>query len=52
MIRVKLAEVRAAAEQARGRVEATLPAGFPEALHASVQAAIVTRLARLDTAEA
>ncbi len=51
VIRGALAEVRAAAEQVKGRVEAALPADFPEALHTSVQAAIVTRLARLDTAE-
>ena len=51
VIRQALAEVRAAAEQVRGRVEATLPADFPEAPHASVQAAIAVRLARLGTAE-
>ena len=50
-IREALAEVRAAAEQVKGQVEMALPADFPEALHASVQAALAARLARLDIAE-
>ncbi|HEX8554113.1 MAG TPA: type II toxin-antitoxin system HipA family toxin [Sphingomonas sp.] len=51
VIRQALAEVRASAEQVSHRVTAALPRDFPEAVHASVQAAIESRLERLGTAE-
>jgi len=47
-----LSEVRASAETVRDRMGALLPSGFPETLHASVQAALAGRLERLNTAEA
>ena len=51
VIRQALGEVRASAEQVRARMEAELPPNFPLAIHASVQAAIESRLERLGTAE-
>lgn len=51
VIRQTLDEVREAAERIGERVKALLPDDFPQTLHASVQAAIASRLVRLDTAE-
>ena len=44
-------EVRASAEQLTARMEAVLPRDFPEVIHASVQAAVASRLERLATVE-
>ena len=51
MIHKAIDEVRASAEQLTARMEAVLPRDFPEVIHASVQAAVASRLERLATVE-
>lgn len=51
VIRQALGDIHASAEQVRAKMEALLPGDFPQAIHASVQAAIGSRLERLATAE-
>jgi serine/threonine-protein kinase HipA len=48
LVRSSIEEVAAEAERAVIHMQSSLPAGFPEAIHASVAAAITARLRRLD----
>lgn len=51
VIRQAFDEVRASAEQVRARLETVLPEDLPAAIHASVEAAMASRLERLATSE-